>query len=165
MSEKRKIQGNIYKIIHPTENRYFQYVYSDLNYLGGDLICVFNLETETTDLDEILHSGFKFYLYTTILAGIKIKKWSLVGKKTVADKIKDDFSFRWREGETFEWYRLEYKKKEKIGVSLTHENFNIPVVCFEFPFHAVQSMLLSKEVFLKKNIDFENDVYLADKSS
>lgn len=163
MSEKKKIQGNIYKIIHQTEIRYFQYVYSDINYLGGDLICVFNLETETMDLDEILNSGFKFYLYTTILAGLKIKKWSLLGKKTVADKVKEDFVFRWRDGETFEWYIIKYQKKEKIGFNLTPENLGIPVVCFEFPFHAVESMLLSKEVFLKNNIDFENEVYTMNK--
>ena len=144
---KRLTSGNVFKIIDDTEIRYFQYFYSDMNYLGGDLIWVFNLEKDTTDLDEIVNSGYSFYFYTTINAGVKMKKWSLLGNKVIPSRMDYYPSFRWKAVGTEDWFILTFDKKEYIGKTLTEEQMKLPFASITFPVEAKRNMILGKGNF------------------
>ncbi|TPG40251.1 hypothetical protein EAH81_13240 [Flavobacterium pectinovorum] len=130
---KRMTIGNIFKINIEKEVRYFQYFYSDSNYLGGDLIWIFNLNEDTENLNEILNSGYSFYFYTTVETGVKLKKWKLLGNLEIPEEMKSHLPFRWRDIETGIWYKLQYDKKTPLGTTLTNEQLKIPIVSFQFP--------------------------------
>ncbi len=142
MRLKRMTSGNVFKIINETEVRYFQYFYTDQNYLGGDLIWVLNLKEETDDLDIIIESGYDFCFYTTLDAGVKLKKWELVGNIEIPKKMEYYPTFLWIEGDTRDWYLLTFDKKVNLGKLLPEKYEKIPVVPFAFPKQSVEMMIL-----------------------
>ena len=163
MRLKRLTPGNIFKIIHEKEVRYFQYFYTDENYLGGHLIWVFNQKTETNDLNEIVKSGYNFCFYTTVDTGVKMKKWQLVGNIEIPIEMQYYPEFRRIDMETDDWYIIKYDKKINVGKNLDENQLKIQVVSFQFPFGAIESMILSKEVFLNQITDFYNKYYEVNK--
>lgn len=147
---KRLTPGNIFQIIHETEIRYFQYFYTDQNYLGGDLIWVFNCKEQTIDLEVIVKSGYSFYFYTTINAGVKLKQWKLIGNKPIPKEMQYYPKFRWSKyhGNNLEdWYILCYDKKEHIGKNITDKQMKIPFASISFPKGAVKEIIGGKENF------------------
>jgi hypothetical protein len=159
MRLKRMTPGNIFKIIHENEVRYFQYFYTDQNYLGGDLIWVFNQKTETNDLKEIINSGYNFCFYTTIDAGVKLKKWQLIGNIEIPIEMQYHPEFRWRDTDTGDWFIMKFDKKENVGKILNDEQSKVQPVTFQFPWEAVEFMLHNKEEFLKQIMTFEKKYY------
>ncbi|WP_306350851.1 hypothetical protein [Flavobacterium sp. '19STA2R22 D10 B1'] len=159
MALKRMTTGNIFKIVNGIEIRYFQYFYSDVNYLGGDLIWVFNIDKETQNLDEIINSGYSFCFYTALNTGIKMKKWTLMGNKTIPVEMQYYPKFRWRDLETHDWYILQYDKKIKIGKNLTEEENKIPVVTFSFPDGAIDYIIGGKEKFIINTNNFHEGYF------
>lgn len=155
MRLKRMTSGNIFKIIDENEVRYFQYFYTDQNYLGGDLIWVFNQKTETSDLSEIIKSGYNFCFYTTIDAGVKLKKWQLIGNAKIPLEMQYYPEFRWRDTENGNWFIMKYDNKIDIGKTLNEEQSKVQPVSFQFPLGAVETMILSKVEFLKQITNFE----------
>ena len=151
--------GNIFQIIHESETRYFQYFYTDQNYLGGDLIWVFNQKAKTNNLVEIIKSGYNFCFYTTLDTGVKLKMWTLIGNMDILPEMQFYPKFRWRDMETDDWYILQYDEKTNVGKTLNEELLKIQPVTFEFPWGAVESMILSKEEFLKQINNFEEKHY------
>ena len=97
MTKKVLLPGNLYKVINENEIRYFQYFYTDPNYLGGSMIWAFNQTDNNDDLDKIQNSGYGFYFYTAIEAGIKLKKWKLLGNIEIPEKMNYYPVFRWRD--------------------------------------------------------------------
>lgn len=140
--------GNIFKINHEKEVRYFQYFYTDNNYLGGDLIWVLNQKSESNNLFEIIKSGYSFCFYTTIDAGIKMKKWELVGNVEIPKEMNFYPKFRYAGTKSDDWYILNFDKKINIGKHLTEEQKKIPFVNFSFPEGAIQNMIMGKIAFL-----------------
>lgn len=159
MAKKKMVKGNIYKVINNDEIGYFQYFYSDSNYLGGDLIWVFNLKSGTDNLNEILESGYSFYFYTGIEAGLKMKKWILLGNISVPEKMEFYPSFRWRDLETGIWYKLQYDQKTQLGSVLSEEQLKIPIVSFQFPVGAVKFITNGKDFYREKTTDFESKYF------
>jgi hypothetical protein len=164
MRLKRLTPGNIFKIIHEKEVRYFQYFYTDENYLGGHLIWVFNQKTQTNDLSEIVKSGYNFCFYTTVDTGVKLKKWELIGNIEIPIEMQYHSEFRWRDMETDDWYILKYDQKTNVGKTLNEEYSKVQPVSFEFPWGAVEFMILSKDEFLKQIKKFEDKHYEAVKN-
>ncbi len=150
MKLKRLTSGNIFKIIHESEVRYFQYFYTDQNYLGGDLIWVLNLKKETNDLSKIIESGYDFCFYTTVSVGVKMKKWELLGNIQIPLKMNFYPEFLWISGETKDWYLLKYDKKTKLGAVVNDEFTKIPFAPFTFPLDAVNVMIMGKNHYLKQ---------------
>ncbi|WP_031454657.1 hypothetical protein [Flavobacterium chungangense] len=159
MAIKKITVGDVFKIISDNEVRYFQYFYTDSNYLGGNLIWVFNQDKETDNLNEILDSGYSFYFYTAIEAGIKMKKWKLLGNVQIPAEMNHHVLFRWRDLDSGLWYKLKYDQKHLIGINLTNEEFKIPIVSFQFPVGAIEFIINGKEFFIKKTIDFESKYF------
>jgi hypothetical protein len=159
MALKRMTSGNIFKIIDENEVGYFQYFYTDQNYLGGDLIWVFNKKTETNDLSEFVKSGYNFCFYTTIDAGVKLKKWQLIGNTEIPIEMQYYPEFRWRDIENGDWYIMKYDTKVNVGKILNEEQSKVQPVTFEFPWGAVEYMILSKEEFFKRINNSENKYY------
>ncbi|MCV2486490.1 hypothetical protein OD917_16270 [Flavobacterium sp. SH_e] len=159
MAKKIMNTGNIFKVIDEKEVRYFQYFYTDPHYLGGNLIWVFNQNIDNDNLNEILDSGYSFYFYTTVEAGIKMKKWKLIGNIEIPDKMNYYPIFRWRDLESGLWYKLKYNEKELLGNNLTEEQFNIPIVSFQFPVGAIEFMIKGKEFFIERTKNFENQYF------
>ncbi|MEN9907655.1 MAG: hypothetical protein RLZZ540_796 [Bacteroidota bacterium] len=159
MRLKRMTSGNIFKIIDENEVRYFQYFYTDQNYLGGDLIWVFKQKTETKNLSEIIDSGYNFCFYTTIDAGVKLKKWQLIGNIEIPIKMQYYSEFRWRDIKNGDWYIIKYDGKINVGKNLNEEQSKVQPVSFQFPYGAVEYMILSKKEFLKRIKDSEDKYY------
>ncbi|MDA6072775.1 hypothetical protein NJT12_24435 [Flavobacterium sp. AC] len=159
MAKKTIEIGNVYKIIHDNEVRYFQYFYSDPHYLGGDLIWVFNQKEETQDLDEIVGSGYSFYFYTAIEAGIKMKKWKFLSNLEIPKEMKFHPIFRWRDLETGNWYELQYDQKHLLGINLDNDQLKIPIVSFQFPVGAVEFILNGIDYYTDKTTDFEKKYF------
>lgn len=156
---KRIKRGDVFKVIENGEVRYFQYFYTDPNYLGGDLIWVFNLDKETQDPNEIVGSGYSFYFYTKIQAGIKMKKWEQLTNIEIEEKMNFYPSFRWRDIDTGLWYKLQYDKKHLLGMVLNDEESKIPVVSFEFPVGAVEFIIKGVDFFRKYSTEFEREYF------
>jgi hypothetical protein len=159
MKLKRLTPGNIFKIIHEKEVRYFQYFYTDENYLGGHLIWVFNQKIQTDDLSEIVKSGYSFCFYTTVDTGVKMKKWELMGNIEIPIEMQYHPEFRWIDLYTNDWYILKYDQKTNVGKTLNEEFSKVQPVTFQFPMGAVEYIILSKENFLKEVIESYNKYY------
>lgn len=163
MRLKRLTPGNIFKTIHEKQVRYFQYFYTDENYLGGHLIWVLNQKTETNDMNEIIKSGYSFCFYTTVDTGVKMKKWELVGNIEIPKEMQYYPEFRWIDLYTDDWYILKYDKKINIGKTLYEEQSKVQPVTFQFPLGAVEYINLSKEDFLKEVMDSYDKYYEVNK--
>jgi hypothetical protein len=150
---KRKKGGDVYKVEEGGEIRYIQYFYSDPNYLGGDLIWVLNLKKDTTDLNEIINSGYSFYFYTIVKAGVKMGKWQFLGNLKIQEEMNYYPTFRWRNLETGLWYKLQYDKKDLLGINLNDDDLKIPIVSFQFPVGAVEFIIKGIDFFKKYTVD------------
>lgn len=160
MRLKRKKTGNIYKIVNEKGVRYFQYFYTDQNYLSGDLIWVFKMEKDTDDLVEIINSGYNFCFYTTINEGVSLKKWSLLGNTEIPIEMQYYPEFRWRDLESGDWFILKYDLKTSIGKILDTIYSKVQPVSFQFPWLAVEFMFMDKRSFLEKITDFETENHI-----
>lgn len=159
MAQKAIIAGNIYQVNDEKEVRYFQYFYTDQHYLGGNLIWVFNQNHVTTDLTEILESGYSFCFYTAIDAGLKLKKWKLIGNIEIPEKMKFYPVFRWRDLDSGKWYKLQYDQKELLGITLNEDELKILIVSFQFPIGAIEYIINGLDFFIKKTTDFESKYF------
>jgi len=157
-SKKIKI-GDIFKINHENETRYFQYFYSDPYYLKGDLIWIFNLTKDTENINEILNSGYSFCFYTMVGTGIKMKKWKLLGNTEISKEMKFYPTFRWRDLETGQWYKLQYDQKNILSTTLNEEQLKIPIVSFQFPVGALEYIIKGKDFYTERTIDFEGKYF------
>lgn len=156
---KRIKAGDIFKVIDKDKVRYFQYFYTDPHYLQGDLIWVFDLNKNTSDLNEIIESGYSFYFYTKVQAGIKMKKWKFLGNMQIQEEMNYHPVFRWRDIETGLWYKLQYDKKDLLGIILNDEELKIPIVSFQFPVGAVEFIIKGIDFFTRYIIESENKYF------
>lgn len=148
-------EGDIFKIIHETEVRYFQYFYTDMNYLGGDLVWVFNYQKATDNIDMIMSSGYKFYLYTTIQPGVKMKLFEKIGNASIPKEMHYIPKFRYTGDdltkEIEKWTIIQGDKKEIIGKDLTEEQKKLPFAAINFPWDTIKNMILGYDSFMKIN--------------
>ncbi|QVY66910.1 hypothetical protein [Polaribacter sp. Q13] len=102
MAKQRKINsGDIFEI--PIEEigkkKFLQFIYSDKEILGGDLVRVFKFETNienSININNIIKSEIVFYSYTMIKIGIKFSNWNKIGNIEI-EKNFETPSFRYTE--------------------------------------------------------------------
>jgi hypothetical protein len=87
---KKRIQrktGDIYKFNSKyLENEYFQFIFEDKEYLGGDLIRGFvNEQKNELEIKEILDLPIKYYTYTCIIPGYKFDYWDKIGNISIEE--------------------------------------------------------------------------------
>jgi hypothetical protein len=147
-------EGDVFKINYENEIRYFQYFYTDMNYLKGNLVWVFNYKNPTTDLQLILESGYHFYLYTTIKSGIKLKLFEKIGNIPIPKNMQFIPEFRYTGDdltkEIQNWYILKGKDETHIGKHLNDKQKKLPFASINFPWQAIEAMILGYDPFMKK---------------
>jgi hypothetical protein len=102
MTKRIRIKaGDIFEI--PLEEigkkKFLQYIFSDKEILGGDLVRVFELEAnaeDKIDITDIVKSGIKFYAHTMIKIGFKFTNWTKLGN-VVIEKNFEIPTFRYSE--------------------------------------------------------------------
>ena len=134
ISKRRIKKWDIYEITIHDSKRYLQFIYADSDYLGLDLVRVFNLKEERIekfDLNKIIESDAYRYFHTSFKAGINLNCWNYIENNPIESDFEPLF-FRGPEdygngvGKSMEWYLIQGRNKIHIG-ELTDEYKNYPM--------------------------------------
>ena len=147
-------EGDIFKIIDDKHHRYFQFFYKDLDILASDLVWVFNCEDDTLDINTIMESGYKFYMFTYIRIGIKLNCFEKIGSFNIPNNMLFSPKFIWKEtklnNEVENWYLIEREKRTLLGASLPKEYQTIPYYHPDFPKMAIETMIRGYDDYIKQ---------------
>lgn len=91
--------GNVFCVqISPQEKKYFQYIANDMLHLNSSVIRVFE-RTYPTDqepkLTDVVQGEVEFYAHTVLSWGIRLEKWTKVGKVPFEEPVIDVWFMNW----------------------------------------------------------------------
>ena len=91
--------GNVFCVqISPQEKKYFQYIANDMLQLNSSVIRVFE-RTYPTDqepkLTNVVQGEVEFYAHTVLSWGIRLEKWTKVGKVPFEEPVIDVWFMNW----------------------------------------------------------------------
>ena len=145
-------KGDIFKIKDDNHSRYFQFFFQDIDNLTSDLVWIFKLETPTDDLEKILSSGYKFYMYTYTKIGVKMGQFEKIGNAAIPIEMDYIPKFRWTDNdlryEIKDWYIMQGDKKTYVGKNISNDEKKYPFYSPNFPKMAVETMIRGYDDFM-----------------
>ncbi|HEX8515801.1 MAG TPA: Imm26 family immunity protein [Bacteroidia bacterium] len=131
--------GDIFEVpLSNGKKQYIQFIFKNLNELGGDLIRAYDFELEKNEevnTKELISKPIKFYCHGMLLLGIKLAMWSKIGNEPIEPNFEEPTfrgadevysmtkkSYKWylKKGADVKWIgelKEEYKKLPKAGVT------------------------------------------------
>jgi hypothetical protein len=82
MSRIKVKPGDIFEVYLGVQKACMQYVFQDLDYLGGHLIRTFNYhvpQAQQIQISAAINSGVQFYAYTRLTQGLDEAAWTRIG--------------------------------------------------------------------------------------
>jgi hypothetical protein len=132
----RLAPGDIFEVKLLNRKRYFQFIFQDKGYLGGDLLRAFKYEiinNEILNLNQVITSEIDFFTYTWIKDGIKDGLWVKIGNApieipfqypTFRQTNEPRFGGPFKSNQWFIWNK-DFENQEFIG-ELTEEFAKLP---------------------------------------
>lgn len=84
--------NDVFEVELPDCKRYFQYLQSDLAWLGGNVIAIFKNKydkSESPDLDDIVKGPVEYYTHTNVTFGINLGLWTRCGNALACSDLSD----------------------------------------------------------------------------
>lgn len=140
--------GDIFEVyLSNNKKQFFQFVFKNMNELGGEMIRAFDLEVnkeEIIDVKTIISHPIKFYTHTMVGFGVKQSYWNRVGNVPIETDFVEP-TFRGTDDvysavkKSNRWYLKTAGKVTQIG-ELKEEYKTLPKVGIT-PCHAVIKQL------------------------
>ena len=143
--------GNVFCVqISPQEKKYFQYIANDMLQLNSSVIRVFE-RTYPTDqepkLTDVVQGKVEFYAHTVLSWGIRLEKWTKVGKVPFEEPVIDVWFMDW-----FIYLLAKKFHRKKDGVFGVLEMLTFRMLKMK-PFHTMVMTFMSIAHYLRmKNI-------------
>jgi hypothetical protein len=86
MAKVKVKSGDVFEVYLDDKKACIQYVFQDMEYLGGHLIRALNYEVPSNqdiNIENAIKSGVRFYAYTRLTQGIEEDLWSKIGNVSI----------------------------------------------------------------------------------
>lgn len=150
--------GDIFEVYLDAKKACIQYVFQDMEYLGGHLIRAFNYEgsrDQEIKLDDVIESGVKFYAYTRLTQGIEENLWSRIGNVPIESNF-DAPMFRQTPDiysmvkKSSKWNMFKAGTAERIHIGEVNNKYkDLPVAGVKPPSAIVQQIKTGSDGFLR----------------
>jgi hypothetical protein len=150
--------GDIFEVPMEDKKAYFQYVFQDIEFLGGHLLRVFDYEISKDKeawIEDIVKAKVRFYAYTRLTQGIEENLWHKVGNFPIEQNFEPPLfrqtpdvysvtkkSYRWN------IFKAGTPERAQIG-EVTDEYKDLPVAGVKPPSAIVQQIKTGWDGFLR----------------
>lgn len=150
--------GDVFEVYLDDKKSCIQYVFQDLEYLGGHLIRAFNYEVpknQGVNIENVIKSGIKFYSYTRLTQGIDENLWSKIGNIPIESNFEAP---RFRQTpdvysmvkKSFKWNIFKAGTEERVHIGeVTDEYKDLPIAGVKPPTAIVQQIKTGWDGFLR----------------